>query len=100
LLAFSGSATKPAISSGLIFISGNRRNRSAAKRSLTVASTIRSAPSMSSPRCEACRSAIGLRTRVSRETSQSMAFLRPPGSERTYSGLEMRRPSAASTRAI
>ncbi len=76
-------------------ISGSRRRRLSSNRELTVDSTSRSEASMSSPRCDACASAMGLCMISSRDTSQSIAFFDPPGMPRTCSGLETITPSAS-----
>jgi len=70
-----------------------RRNSSSENRELTVVRTMRSWASISSPRWDACMSAIGLSMISSRDTNQSMAFFNPPGIALTYSGLEMISPS-------
>ena len=96
--AYGGACSNVAMSSGVLPISGIRRNGCSRKLLLTVASTSLSEASMSSPGASRAARATGLPTISKRETIQSMAFLRPPGMARTYSGLEMMSPSARATR--
>ncbi len=81
------------ISCGDFFIRSQRKKMSALKPVLTVERTKRSWASISSPRWEACASAMGLPMISSRDTNQSIAFFNPPGIARIYSGLAMIRPS-------
>ena len=95
----SGAASRAAISSGVSFITSKRSKIPGAKPDETVPSIRRRSASTSSPRCEACSSAIGLSTISDRETSQSTAFLNPPGIARTYSGHAITSASAPPTAA-
>lgn len=84
-------------SSGDLPMRGIRKNRCSRKLLLTVESTNLSEANMSSPRCDACTKTMGLPITSKRETIQSIAFLRPPGIARMYSGLEMIMPSLTET---